>query len=95
LGAISWLAPVPTHDCATWPCPVLQFLYQIAEASAQHASRSGATKQTAQSPWQQVAQASAGLSTSRRCTWLATEQPAQNIAEPATSIAGIYVAACG
>ena len=29
---------------------VLQFLYEIAEASAQHASRSGATKQTAQSP---------------------------------------------
>ena len=22
LGAISWLAPVPTHDCATLPCPL-------------------------------------------------------------------------
>jgi hypothetical protein len=74
---------------------VLQFLYEITEASAQHASCSGATEQTAQSTRQQVAQASAGLSTSRRCTWLAAEQPAQNIAEPATSIAGIYVAACG
>ena len=31
----------------------------------------------------------------RRQRMLATEQPAQNIAEPATSIAGIYVAACG
>ena len=73
----------------------LQFLYEIAETSAQHASCSGATKQATQSTRQQVAQTSAGLSTSWRCTWLTAEQPAQNIAEPATSIAGIYVAACG
>jgi hypothetical protein len=68
---------------------VLQFLYEIAETSAQNASCSGATKQTTQSPRQQVTQAPAGLCTSRRSTWLAAKQPAQNIGEPATSIAGI------
>jgi hypothetical protein len=67
---------------------VLQFFYEIAETPAQHASGSGATKQTTQSTREQVAQASAGLGTSRCSTWLAAQQPAQNIAEP-TRIAGI------
>jgi hypothetical protein len=68
---------------------VLQFFYEIAEASAQHASGSRATKQTTQPAREQVAQAPAGLGTRGCCTWLAAKQPAQNVTEPTGCIASI------
>src|SRR5262249_47606833 len=64
---------------------VLQFLYDVGEAAAQHAARRSAAEHTAQSAGEEITQAAAGIGAggraSRHAARLAAEQSTQDIPE--------------
>ena len=65
---------------------------QVAEAAAQHAAGRGAAEQSAQSALEEVAQVAARGGTGRRGRRPVAEQPAEDVREAATAIAGCRAA---